>query len=85
VFPFLILLSFKFDGLVALMRADVAQPPKEPDKSLAISKEIGISKRCFIFIVIQSVSSTYQLEHDRWQHLENFDDSSLGEFSTAYR
>ena len=43
MFPFLILLSCKFDGLVALMRADVAQPPKDPDKSLAISKDIGIS------------------------------------------
>ena len=43
MFPFLILISFKFDGLVALMRADVAQPPKDPDKSLAISKHIGIS------------------------------------------
>ena len=85
MFPFLILLSFKFDGLVALMCADVTQPPKDPDKSLAISKDIGISYRCFIFTVIQSVSSTYQLERDRWQHLENFDDSSLEEFNTAYR
>ena len=43
MFPFLILRSCKFDGLVALMRADVAQPPKDPDKSLAISKDIGVS------------------------------------------
>ena len=42
-FPFLILLSLNFAGLVTLMRADVAQPPKDPDKSLAIFKDIGIS------------------------------------------
>ena len=45
MFPFLILISFKFDGLVALMRADVAQPPKDPDKSLY--PNISVSRKGF--------------------------------------
>ena len=37
VLPFILLLSIKFTGLVALMLVDFAQPKKYPDKSLVES------------------------------------------------